>query len=184
MADYFLSCLNHACGEHKRFDSAALTRIEQYEWPGNIRELRAVTEAAFHTSSTSMIGCTDLPMELWAAQPVVALDEVTSVRGPECWSPVAALTDFWRDLYRPFMHRDLNREQVREVLAFGLAKAAGSYRAFLESVGVGAGDYLRAMDFLRFHDLKPPSFRRARPSDVTDASASCRRPISGARTET
>jgi hypothetical protein len=53
------------------------------------------------------------------------------------------------------MSRELSRAEVREIVARGLAATRGSYRKLLGIFGVAHEDYLRFMDFLRHHKLKP-----------------------------
>jgi DNA-binding NtrC family response regulator len=47
LADFFLAGLNrrHEC--HKRFSGAMRERLSQYDWPGNVRQLRNAVERAF-----------------------------------------------------------------------------------------------------------------------------------------
>jgi hypothetical protein len=63
--------------------------------------------------------------------------------------------DFWTSAYQPFMDRDLNRAQVRELIRRGLAQAEHNYRNLLELFHLRPSDYQRFMDFLRHHNLKP-----------------------------
>jgi hypothetical protein len=62
---------------------------------------------------------------------------------------------FWDVIYEPFMERELNRSQVRSVVAMGLAEAVGSYKRLLTLFGIESSAYLKFMDFLRHHRLKP-----------------------------
>jgi hypothetical protein len=59
-------------------------------------------------------------------------------------------------VYEPFMERELNRGQVQAVIEEGLRRSNWSYKRALRVFGVASGDYLRFMDFLRHHQLKPP----------------------------
>ena len=47
-----------------RLASAVIQRLEAYDWPGNIRELRNVVECAILRASQGSIELTDLPVEL------------------------------------------------------------------------------------------------------------------------
>jgi transcriptional regulator with GAF, ATPase, and Fis domain len=166
LIDYFMSCLNHYRGCRKLFDGFAVACLLKYDWPGNVRELRSVTEFAFHKATGNTITVEDLPSDVLTAtalpDPGGAFTSCAPHDAPRPTQPPSEPpTDFWRDLHRPFMKRDLNREQVRTILTRCLERSAGSYRACLLGLGVGSEEYLRAMDFLRFHDLKPHSYRRA-----------------------
>jgi hypothetical protein len=62
---------------------------------------------------------------------------------------------FWDAVHRPFMDRDLNRGEVKEVIVHGLDVARGSYKRLTSILGIAEEDYLKFMDFLRHHRLKP-----------------------------
>ena len=59
----------------------------------------------------------------------------------------------------PFLNRELNRSEVRQLVARGLREAQGSYRSLLELWRLPADQYQKFMDFLRHHELKPRGFR-------------------------
>jgi hypothetical protein len=88
--------------------------------------------------------------------------------------------NFWELVYRPFMNRDLSRADVRAIIAEGLKCSDGSYKRLVDLVGIAESDYLKFMDFLRHHDLKPEpahggwgarSARSSRPQDAAEAEA-------------
>ena len=68
---------------------------------------------------------------------------------------VSGHADFWRDVYQPFMDRDLNRTQVRALVRKAFDAARWNYRRLVEVLRVPSSDYQRFMDFLRHHNLKP-----------------------------
>lgn len=70
---------------------------------------------------------------------------------------------FWTVVYEPFMARDLSRASVRAVIEAGLTATRGSYKRLVTHFGLAGDDYLRFMDFLRHHRLKP-----AREGEITD----------------
>jgi DNA-binding NtrC family response regulator len=47
LADWFLGRLNRRHGAAKRFSPAMRERVAQYDWPGNVRQLRNAVERAF-----------------------------------------------------------------------------------------------------------------------------------------
>jgi transcriptional regulator with GAF, ATPase, and Fis domain len=154
---HYLRELNTARGRRKQFAAATLAMLSGYGWPGNARELRALVETGFHASETDVIEPQHVVEALEEAARVgqlrkVPLLETAASRFERMASGQAT---FWDVVYRPFLDRELNRAEVQELLAHGLAWSAGSYKRLLEAVGVAAGDYLRVMDFLRHHRLKP-----------------------------
>jgi transcriptional regulator with GAF, ATPase, and Fis domain len=68
---------------------------------------------------------------------------------------VGGHADFWTAVHLPFMERELNRAEARRIISRGLAQSGGSYKRLLKVFGLPDTDYLRFMDFLRHHQLKP-----------------------------
>lgn len=60
--DYFIQFYNKRMDMHvKNVESELKARLMSYEWPGNIRELRNIIEAAFHQVSGVTITAEDVP---------------------------------------------------------------------------------------------------------------------------
>jgi hypothetical protein len=62
---------------------------------------------------------------------------------------------FWDLVYEPFMDRELNRREVQAIIAEGLRRSNWNYKRSLRVFGIEPADYLKFMDFLRHHRLKP-----------------------------
>jgi hypothetical protein len=62
---------------------------------------------------------------------------------------------FWDVVHQPFLNRDLNRTQAREIISQGLLAARGSYRRMSVLFNIKPDQYQKFMDFLRHHRLKP-----------------------------
>lgn len=78
------------------------------------------------------------------------------------WERMAAQGEsFWDVVREPFMEREISRADVREILQRGLLESGGSYKRLLRRVGVQQADYLKFMDFLRHHRLKPEAYGRS-----------------------
>jgi Nif-specific regulatory protein len=60
LVDYFLARLAAECGRPVRLTSAALDRLRDYSWPGNVRQLRAVLENAVVMSESDTIDAAGL----------------------------------------------------------------------------------------------------------------------------
>jgi transcriptional regulator with GAF, ATPase, and Fis domain len=148
--------------EQKQFSPQALEVLGQHDWPGNVRELRAVAESSFHLSDGLVIGPESLGESL---ESVSRQREMTSV--PIMTAPpdtvlgrlLAGEATFWELVHEPFLERDLNRRQVCDIVAGGLRRSGGSYKRLLALFGIAQEDYLKFMDFLRHHRLKPTPSR-------------------------
>ena len=164
-----LAQLNAARGTRTRFAPATLAMLERYAWPGNVREVHAIVETGFHESSSGVIEPQHIAEALEDAARGVQLGKVP-LHTPETAVATQATWRFWDEIGEPFLARDLNRREVRVILGHALKRSGGSYKRALGVLGVAPGQYLRFMDFLRHHDLKPDEFKHPRASADGDGS--------------
>ncbi len=86
IAERYLQFFSAQCGKHlKGFSPAAVAVLQQYAWPGNLRELRNVVERAVILADTHEIDLLDLPEKLSqaprpAAPPDVQIGAKVSLR--------------------------------------------------------------------------------------------------------
>jgi transcriptional regulator with GAF, ATPase, and Fis domain len=169
MADHYVRRLNAQTGTDRRFSERSLDRLARYPWPGNVRELRAVVETSHSLcGGTGVIEPAAFEEQLECDAPgtcsAPASAGATAVASPAP-APVAAASlvermmegagTFWELVHEPFMERELNRCQVRAVIEEGLRRSNWSYKRALAVFGVAQDEYLKFMDFLRHHRLKP-----------------------------
>jgi DNA-binding NtrC family response regulator len=150
LLQYVLGKLHAKYGVAKRFSQESLDLLSRYDWPGNVRQLMSVATTGYALSDGDTIQPEDFDEQLdptGASQAESADDLYQRI--------VARHEDFWRVAYDPFMARDLNRAQVRALIAKGLADSKGSYRDLVTVLGLPPAEYQRFMDFLRHHRLKP-----------------------------
>ncbi len=166
MVDHYLRRQNADTGQDRRFSERSLERLSVYPWPGNIRELRAVVETSHSlTSCGELIEPAAFEEQLEGAVPVRA-NGVSPLPASHAFAPAATAAElvgrmaggagtFWDLVHEPFMDRELNRAEVRAVIEEGLRRSNWSYKRALTIFGVSQEDYLKFMDFLRHHRLKP-----------------------------
>ncbi|MEO8333630.1 MAG: sigma 54-interacting transcriptional regulator [bacterium] len=200
LTSHFMQNLNFTRRDEKIVSPDTLDLLGSYRWPGNVRELRSIVETGFHLSGGSTIRREHIAGALEESGTHETTSTTTSVatssdsttfvvpgRGAAVLSVSAYQTyarmrnggeSFWDVVYQPFMSRDLNRAECQAVLDLGLAETHGSYKRLLAVLHVDAGDYLRFMDFLRHHRLKP-SYTTAGPLDalVLDHPTPSREPL-------
>lgn len=154
LADHFLDLLAKKYGVCKKFSDESLQVLEGYTWPGNVRELQSLTTMAYAMSDGDRIEPDDFVAAMRQGRDN---HQPTSTNGNASLSErvLAGEGDFWRDIHQPFLARDLNRSEVREIVRRGLDRSGGSYRRMLEMMRMPESDYQRFMDFLRHHRLKP-----------------------------
>jgi len=149
---YFLDQLVKEYNEPKQFSKGALECLSNYHWPGNIRELKGLVITAFSLSE-HIIQVRHFENEL---------DESNDNNKKPDKVDKKQLADiydngkgFWDSVQKPFLKRELNRCQVKDILNQGLILSGGSYKKLLPLIGVRESQYLKFMDFLRTHNLKP-----------------------------
>lgn len=69
LAQLFLGQLNKKYGFRKEFTFEALELLKEYQWPGNIRELKNLVERAVIISSEDLIGPESIPVETGDSSP-------------------------------------------------------------------------------------------------------------------
>jgi transcriptional regulator with PAS, ATPase and Fis domain len=121
----------------KKISEKAMAKLMTHNFPGNIRELENIVEAAVCVASSAVIQTDDiiLPHEVPAEQPAEDL----------------IVGNFWDSVARPFAERLITRTQMERVIRNGLERTRGSYRKMLPLLRMPDTDYKRFMDFLRRH---------------------------------
>ena len=172
----------------RRLSAETDALLSRYPWPGNVRELQAVADVGFCCAPGERIEPHHVQERLDPASSLLVPADDAAVREPpagtaqtdeteragngtslslreavERYDAMAAgRTDFWTAIHQPYMERDLNRAQVRAVIARGLQATGGQFVRLLPLFGLDREDYSRFMDFLRHHRLKPqPSWTGA-----------------------
>ncbi len=150
LLSHFLNEKHRYYGVRKRFSEASLRLLENYPWPGNVRELLTITTTGYALSDGDVIEPRDFEHQFEHDGPLEGGDPIEDlVRQLERGG------GFWDLVHGPFIERDLNRRQVRQVIAKGLDRADNSYRDLLDLWEIPGRHYQRFMDFLRHHRLKP-----------------------------
>jgi transcriptional regulator with PAS, ATPase and Fis domain len=67
LVEYFLNNLNGKNGRRRTFASKTIEKLMEYNYPGNVRELKNLIERVFMLSENDVIGLEDLPGEVRGA---------------------------------------------------------------------------------------------------------------------
>ena len=149
LLDYRLQRLFRRYGVRKRFSNASLRFLEHYEWPGNVRELMSVAAIGYAMAGGDQIEPEDFESLLADKAPKTA-----TPLNDQYHRMVAGGASFWEAVHAPFLERDLNRQQVRQIIQRGLRESGSCYRTLLAKFNLDEGEYHKFMDFLRHHRLK------------------------------
>ena len=151
LISYFVEKLNQEYNLKKAFSPTSIKFLERYPWPGNVRELRSIVTIGFSMAESKYKEPDHFVSELRQANlagPDTSKNELFE-------NMVEHGRSFWDVVHEPFLDRDLNRAQVREIIAQGLLAARGSYRRMSVLFNIRPDHYQKFMDFLRHHRLKP-----------------------------
>ncbi|MBV8214964.1 MAG: sigma-54-dependent Fis family transcriptional regulator [Verrucomicrobia bacterium] len=151
LISYFVDKLNQEYNLKKAFSPTSIKFLERYPWPGNVRELRSIVTIGFSMAESKYIEPDHFVSEL--RQP--NLSGLDAGKSELFETMVEQGRSFWDIVHEPFLDRDLNRAQVREVISQGLLAARGSYRRMSVLFNIRPDHYQKFMDFLRHHRLKP-----------------------------
>jgi two-component system NtrC family response regulator len=136
-----------------------------YRWPGNIRELRNLTERLVLRHPSGTITPEALPSEVREGSPVpappalvqpgpsvdgsvISATGVTAAKVQRLWERMEAGEDFWTVVYASFKARDLTRAELAALIDRGLEHTHGSYRGLLSVFNLPPTDYKRFHAFL------------------------------------
>ena len=124
--------------------------LESYHWPGNVRELSSIVTMGYAMADGEVIGLRDFASLLEESGPCSESPEEDLLS-----RIMMGNANFWKTVHEPFLSRDLNRTQVRELIRRGLRRSENSYRDLVVTLRLRDSDYQKFMDFLRHHRLKP-----------------------------
>jgi transcriptional regulator with GAF, ATPase, and Fis domain len=160
IAGYYLDQLRKKRGWNKRLSPDARAVMRNYDWPGNVREVKSIVDTGFHLSDGELIEPRDFLEQLESASRTEQLRRMPLTRDDA--RGIDALTrmleqgaTFWGAVREPYLAREMSRAEARLVVERGLTKTRGSYKKLISLFNMPASDYLKFMDFLRHQRLKP-----------------------------
>jgi transcriptional regulator with PAS, ATPase and Fis domain len=124
-----------------------------YHWPGNYRELFAVLKRVGILCESPITG---RDIERMIDKSNIEVNE-TKEAGDNIagvWKDLEAGKDFWEVVKGPFLARELNRGEVKMVIAGALRKAGGSYIDALGYLNLDRKEYKKFMKFVHNHRLR------------------------------
>ena len=131
--------------------------LEQYRWPGNVRQLQNMIEQLTWMSAKDVVTVDDLPGALRmpaGAGILPARERRRQVADDLYHGLVTGVYVFWDHTYPLFMNRDVTRHDLRELVRRGLATTCGNYRALVKLFRMPPKDYKRFLNFLAAHDCR------------------------------
>jgi two-component system response regulator HydG len=128
------------------------TVMLRHGWPGNVRELIHVLKRAGISFPGPTIG-SEISDLLGAGETSTAVSLEDAVVRAE--SEIRAGGCFWDTAWRSFLDREINREELRGLLARAFAENGGSLRRLARALHIAEGDYPRFVSALHKYDVHP-----------------------------
>jgi DNA-binding NtrC family response regulator len=119
LANYFIHTYQ-GTGEHYTLSKDALRKLQEYDWPGNIRELENVIQRALCFTSAGILQPEDI--------------QISGIAPTPNTSTTHAAPSAIHDDYESFRHKQL--EQERDFLVEKIRKCNGSVRRAAEELGM------------------------------------------------
>ena len=131
LATQFLCQLNKKYSTHKLFSGPALAALQNYDWPGNIRELRNVVERVFVI----------IPEDMITEQHIRDILGVSHTVAASAGEEMAVSEDFWGSSLQTATER-FQRAYLTRVLR----SCGGNIRAAARYAGIGRSGLYKKLD--------------------------------------
>jgi transcriptional regulator with PAS, ATPase and Fis domain len=136
----------------KNMGKGFMEALYNHEWPGNFRELITVLKRVGICSKSPITGKDIRDV----------INQTAGINGSQkhdgkidrIWDELKSGKTFWEVVKKPFLRRDLNRSEVKEIINRGLFHALGKYKNLITVLNLIDEDYHKFMTFLRDYRLK------------------------------
>jgi transcriptional regulator with PAS, ATPase and Fis domain len=135
----------------KKLSNEAIKILVNYSWPGNIRELQSVLTRVGIDYEGDKIG---VEIAEFVEKKYISPKGIPKCEKlNEIWQRLKEGGTFWEEVKEPFLHRELNRSEVRTILDSGLNECGRKYKNVIRLFNLEEKEYHRFMSFLNEHDL-------------------------------
>jgi transcriptional regulator with PAS, ATPase and Fis domain len=142
------------CLEGKKIGRGFWQAINSYDWPGNIRQLQSVLKRAGILAGDPITG-RDIREIIEQSSLHRSLENKNiSDAAEQVRERLKAGQNFWEAVRKPFIQRDISRDQVRQIIRQALMEVGGRYVDLLSFFNLRRKDYHRFMTFLSDYKLK------------------------------
>ncbi len=157
LLDWFLERTAHRYGgPAKRFAPEALSLLEQYRFPGNVRELANTVESSYYSAPGRLIGVEHLPAVFRTANRARIISWDPDHRAKYLLRQMQQGRGTFQDLVKePFVRHRLGTDVLRQLIILALKQTRGSYKEAFRLLKIPDRDYIIHMQFLKRHDCCP-----------------------------
>jgi transcriptional regulator with PAS, ATPase and Fis domain len=122
--------------------------VLNHDWPGNMRELITVLKRAGILLESPITGEKIKEIIYGSGYQKIFKTTGTETWKEEIWDAFKNGENFWQVVKEPFLNRDLNRHQVKVIIAEALAQTDGNYKDTLRLFNIEESEYGTFMKFL------------------------------------
>ena len=126
--------------------------LENYDWPGNIRELFSFIEKIGVECESPITGEKIMSHIRDSKNQISILKEKGIIN--EIWKKLKEGESFWKVVKEPYLERELNRREVKEIVGKGLAEAENKYVNLVKIFNLKENEYKKMMNFLKKNNLQ------------------------------
>jgi DNA-binding NtrC family response regulator len=126
--------------------------LYNHDWPGNIRELISVLKRAGIIDKDTVSGDDIHEIINMSRRRKIDRDSIEKVG--RVWNEMKAGGRFWDVVKAPYLDRELNRGEVKDIIKRGLLETGGKYKGLLALFNLEDGEYKNFMRFLYDNRLK------------------------------
>lgn len=126
---YFLTRLEHKYKTKKTISSQVLQEFMEYNWPGNIRELKNIVERLYHLSEGTNISVDDLPKNIHRKQ--ISFNENTEKNNVEFLNLKDAVTSFENEYITQTLEQSTSLQECANKLGISLSTLVRKKRKLL-----------------------------------------------------
>lgn len=126
--------------------------VFSHDWPGNIRELLTLL-IRLGINANDPIGEEDVTRFLNPSLETPTCP-TSNEKISRIWEEIKGGKTFWDAVKKPYLARDLNREEVKTFIQEGLLRTNGVYKDLTEIFHLKRDEYYRFMSFLNQNHLK------------------------------
>jgi transcriptional regulator with PAS, ATPase and Fis domain len=139
------------CLRGKEISNDFWEAVYNHDWPGNVRELITVLTRAGILVDSPITGrdIRDIiKQSRFKNYFNRRMDKIEQIR-----NSIKAGKSFWETVKAPYLNRDLNRDEVKEIIKRGLDQSDGKYKNLLNLFNLEDNEYKKFMKFLNGNRL-------------------------------
>jgi len=165
LANYFFEkcAASHPCAV-RSISADALQLMTAYHWPGNVRELQNVVERLALGVQAPTVLPEHLPSHIRrpvSPAPLPFRDRRRTIADDLYRRMIDDRQSFWTAVHPLYLHRDITRGTIRDLVRRGLQEARGNYKIVARMFNLEQREYKRFLSFLRKNECQLP-FREFR----------------------